>query len=105
MSDTIIKLENISKQYRLGQVGTQTLHGDFQRWWHRMQGKEDPTLIIGQTNQLNHKSSIYNLQSDYVWALKDINLEVKQGEILGNIGKNGAGKSTMLKMLSLIFPG
>jgi hypothetical protein len=53
MSNTIIKLENISKQYRLGQVGTQTLRGDLQRWWHTLRGKEDPTLKIGQTNQLN----------------------------------------------------
>ncbi len=121
MSDTIIKLENISKQYRLGQVGTQTLRGDFQScrlscveaWWHNLRGKEDPTLKIGQTNQLNNQSSIDNLaqrshelannnQSDNVWALKDINLEVKQGEILGIIGKNGTGKSTLLKLLSRV---
>jgi lipopolysaccharide transport system ATP-binding protein len=92
MSDTI-------KQYSLEQVGTQTLCGDFQRWWHRMRGKEDPTLKIGQTNQLNQQSSIDNRQSDYVWALRDINLEVKQGEVLGIIGKNRAGKSTLLKLL------
>jgi lipopolysaccharide transport system ATP-binding protein len=95
VSDTIIKLENISKQYRLGQVGTlwlslskSTLRGDLQRWWHTLRGKEDPTLKIGQTNQLNNQSSINNNQSDYVWALKDIDLEVKQGEILGITGKN-----------------
>ena len=92
-----IRVENLSKAYQLGEIGTGTLSRDLERWFAKVRGKEDPFLKIGETNDRTSKGT-----SNVVWSLKDINFDIQEGDAVGIIGRNGAGKSTLLKLLSRV---
>lgn len=95
MSNTVISVENISKSYRLGVIGTGTFFGDLNRWWARKLGKPDPYAKIGEVDHGNR-------YGESILALNNVDFKVMQGEALGIIGRNGAGKSTLLKILSQV---
>ena len=92
---TVIQIENMYKLYRLGSIGSGTFYNDIRRFWAKIL-KNDDTYQILEGNHIQNISG----GSDYIWALKDISIKIEEGEILGIIGKNGAGKSTFLKILS-----
>lgn len=92
---TVISVENLSKSYRLGQIGSGTFSNDLKLWWAKARGKPNPLLKIGEADHGNR-------DGEELWALRDVSFTVQQGEVLGIIGKNGAGKSTLLKILSRV---
>jgi len=97
MPKNIIEVEGLSKLYKLGAMGSGTISHDINRWWNKLRKIEDPFMLSAEKNDRNATGS-----SGYIWSLKDINFELKEGEIMGIIGSNGAGKSTLLKLLSKI---
>lgn len=105
MTDIAIRTENLSKRYRLGLIGRTALYEDLSRWWARLRGRSDPTMRLDQLQKLEahqEASSGGAEDPDHIWALRDINFDVQQGEVLGIIGRNGADKSTLLKVLSRV---
>lgn len=94
MEELAIRIEHVTKEYRLGAIGGGSLKKDLQTWWARKRGKEDPNTRIGSKQDIK--------VGERFLALDDINIEVKKGEAVGIIGHNGAGKSTLLKLLSRV---
>jgi len=95
MTYTVISVEYLSKQYDLGVIGTVILTRDLNRWWARLRGKPDPNSLVGYDSHINRRG-------ETILALNDVSVSMKQGEALGIIGKNGADKSPLLKILSCV---
>jgi lipopolysaccharide transport system ATP-binding protein len=92
---TVISVENLAKVYHLGQIGSGTFANDLKVWFARLRGKPNPLLRVGDTDYGNRAG-------EEIWALRDVTFSVEQGDVLGIIGRNGAGKSTILKILSRV---